>query len=121
VTDAECSAGERVERGSVAAAVVGEQPLDGDAVPLVEGDGSTEEADDRGRALVGEDFGIGEAAVVVDADVDVLPADGVADDPVAVGAARVVVLIGATADAFAGAAADAAELLDVDVDELARP
>ena len=54
MADAECSAGERVEHRSVAAAVVGEQPLDGNAMPLVENDRAAEEADDRRCALVGE-------------------------------------------------------------------
>ena len=59
----------------VGGAVVGEDPLDADAVAAVEGDGAAEEAD-RGRCLlVGEHLGVGEAAVVVDGDVDVLLAD----------------------------------------------
>ena len=63
-------------RRAVAGAVVGDHALDRDAVAAVEGDRTAEEAG-RGRGfLVGEDFGVGEAAVVVDGDVHVLPADG---------------------------------------------
>ena len=84
----------------VAGAVVGEEPLDLDAVAPVEGDCAAEEADGGGGLLVGEDFGVGEAAVVVDRDVDVLPAAGAVDvrrcaPPEIAGAA----------DAVAGAAA----------------
>ena len=57
--------------------------------------------------LVVEDFNVDEPGRVVDADVDVLPADPAAGAPVAV-------------DAVARPA-DPAELLDVDVHELARP
>ena len=73
-----------------------------------ETDGATQEAG-RGRAfLIGEHFDIGEPGGVVDGDVDELPAD-----PAHPGGAVAV-------DAVAGPA-DLAELLHVDVDELARP
>ena len=49
--------------------------FDLDAVTAVVGDGAAEEADRGGRFLVGEHLDVGEPAVVVDADVDVLPAD----------------------------------------------
>ena len=49
--------------------------LDPDAVAAVEAEGAAEEADRCGRFLVWEHLGVGEAAVVVDSDVDVLPAD----------------------------------------------
>ena len=120
VFDAERSAGEGVDGGAVAAAVVGEHPLDLDAVALVEGDGAVEEAGDGGCLLVVEHLGVGETAVVVDGDVDVLPADSVADVAGPVGVFGVVVLSAAAAHPPAGAALDAAELLDVDVEQLAR-
>src|SRR5262249_32960604 len=68
--------------------------------------------------LVGEDLGVGEPAVVVDRDVDVFVADAVPHLARLVGVFRVVVLA-AAADAPAGAPLDAAELLDVEMDELA--
>ena len=71
--------------------------------------------------LVGEHLGVGEAAVVVDGDVDVLPADGAAAAAGCVGVAAGCSAGGRRAPALAGAAFDPAELLDVDVDELARP
>jgi hypothetical protein len=74
VEDAELSAGDRVRDREVGAAVVGEDPLDGDAVAAVERERAAEEADSGGCFLVCEDLGVGEAAVVVDGDVDVLPA-----------------------------------------------
>ena len=121
MADPEAAAGEGVDGGDVGAAVVGEDAFDLDAVAGEEGECALEEADRGGGFFVGEDFGVGETAVVVDGDVDELPADRA---PVASGASR---RRGrarsrrATADAFAGATLDAAELLDVDVDELARP
>jgi hypothetical protein len=51
---------------------------------------------------------------------DVLPADGASHVACLVGEARVVVLLQAVAPAFTGAALDAAELFDVDVQQLAR-
>ena len=120
VLDPERFAGERVDRRAVAAAVVGKEALDIDAVAAVKRDRALQKRD-RGRCfLIAEDFGVGEAAVVVDADVDELPADGVAALAGCVGEGAVVVRAGAAADAFAGAALDPAELLDVDVDKLAR-
>jgi hypothetical protein len=73
-----------------------------------EGDGTTQEAGGGRAFLVSEDFDVGEPGRVVDGDVDVLPAD-----PARPGRPIVV-------DAVARPA-DPAQLLDVDVDELARP
>jgi hypothetical protein len=81
---------------------------------------SLQEADRGCRFFVGQDFGVGEAAVVVDGDVDVLVADGAAAAAGLVDPARVVVLR-AAADTPARAALDPAELLDVDVQQLAGP
>src|ERR687897_208601 len=75
VADAERPAGERMDGCAVGGAVVGEQTLDLDAVASKESDCSPQEADGGGRFLVGVHFGVGEAAVVVDGDVDVLPPD----------------------------------------------
>src|SRR5947209_1390813 len=121
VFDAELSAAERVDRRGVGGSVVGEDPLDLDAVPLVVAGRAAEEGDSGGRSFVWEDFGVGEAGVIVDGDVDVLPAGGAAVAARAVGASGPVAAGAAAADAFAGAARDPAELLDVDVHELAGP
>src|SRR4249919_2739686 len=121
MTDAEPPARESVDGGAVGGAVVGDEPFDGDPVAAVKGDGAAEESDRSCRFLVGEHLGVSEAAVVVDCDVDVLPADGVADPAGGVGALWVVGRAAVTADSLACTTYDAAELLNVDVDELARP
>jgi hypothetical protein len=74
-----------------------------DAVAGEERERAFEEADRCRRFLVWEDFGVGEAAVVVDRDVDELPADSQmasaanAGDPL-------VVAVADAGDPFAGAA-----------------
>ena len=75
MADAELAARERVAVGDVGGAVVGEDAFDGDVVAGEEGDRAAEEGDRGCGFLVGEHLGVGEAAVVVDRDVDVLPAD----------------------------------------------
>src|SRR5262249_37613730 len=98
----------------ISGAVVGEQLLHADTVALEEGDGAPQKANDRAGLLVGEDLGIGQAGAVVDSDMRVLPADLETPHPGRVGSsARVASL---PVDAVAGAALDASELLDVDVD-----
>ena len=86
--------------------VVGHDALDGHVVSFEPLGGAAEELGRSLAALGVEDLGVGEAGMVVDADMEVLPA---AATPTAAPAA---------ADAVANAV-DAAELLGVDVDELA--
>ena len=74
----------------------------------VVGDGGLEEGDGALLPLVGQDLREGEARGVVDADVDELPAD----------AAGLALACAVAGDAMADAL-EAAELLDVDVDQLA--
>ena len=119
MTDAERPAGECVDRGAVAAAVVGEHTLDVDAMPLVEGDSAPRKPTTVTAFFVAEHLGVGETAVVVDGDVHVLPADCAAEASSAIGPARIHVLDTA-GDAVPGAALYPAELFDVDVDQLAR-
>jgi hypothetical protein len=64
-----------------------------------------------GRSFVGEDFDVGEPGGVVDANVDELPTS----------AARPALLAAACHSMARAAMADSAELLDIDVDQLARP
>jgi len=120
VADAEPAAGERVQSGDVGGAVVGQQALDRDPLPAVEGDGAVEEADRRPCLLVGQYLGVGETAVVVDRHVHVLPADRLALDAGGVEPSAVRVALDASGHALAGAALDPAQLLDVEMDELAR-
>jgi hypothetical protein len=112
VADTEDAAGERVDRRAISRPGVGDHALDSDAIAAEEANGAAEEGDRGLGALVAQHL-------VVDADVDVFPADRVAHCP-ARPATRVVVLLRALAPALAGATLDPAELLDVDVDELAR-
>src|SRR5207244_3751305 len=70
VTDAESAAGDGVEGRAVAGAVVAEQPLDLDAMAVVEGDSAAQEADDRDCFLVVEHLSVGEPAVTSPARVD---------------------------------------------------
>jgi hypothetical protein len=89
--------------------VVGHDALDPDAVAAEEAQGVDEEGEAGAALLVGVDLGIGQPGVVVDGQVQVLPADA---------AART--LAGAIAGDAVADAREATELLDVDVDQLAR-
>jgi hypothetical protein len=96
-----------VQVGSVRVAVVGDHGPDGHAFGREPGDGTTQERRCRRGVLVVEDFDVGEASGVIDGDVAVLPAG-----------ASVAVLFTSTGDAMARDA-EPAQLLDIDVDELA--
>src|SRR3954452_20641302 len=109
MANAERAAGDGVEDGPIGGAVVGHQTLDPDAAGAVEGERTAQEADRRRRLLVDQHLDVGEPRCVVDADVDELPADP----------ARALTVGAVAARAVARSLADPAELLDVDVDELA--
>jgi hypothetical protein len=94
--------------GAVAGAIVGVDALDGDAVLFEESQCGVKEGDGALGGLVWEKLGEGETAVVIDGDVEVFPT----------GAAGVIALTVA-GDAMAGAF-DAGELLDVEMEQLAR-
>ena len=94
--------------GAVAVAVVGEHALDLDALLGVPAVGAAEEADTVGWAFAPEQFCVGEAGVVVDREVQVLPA-GVA-------AAGEAISVDPLPDR-----PETAQLLDIDVHELAGP
>ena len=91
---------------AVGGAVVGHHALDGDAEAGKPSQGPLEERHRALFALVGEDFRVGQAGGIVDADVEEIPADAAA----AAGSI--------TGDAVSNAV-DLAELLDVKVDQLA--
>ena len=105
--DAELAAGDGVHDRTVGGAVVGDDSLDRDSVPAVEGDRAAQEGDGRRGRLVGEYLGIGEPAVVVDRDVDVLPTDTALSRPAS---------WAASGDAMARLA-ESSETFDVDVHE----
>jgi hypothetical protein len=107
VTQPELLAGGFEPVRDVAGAVVGHDSLDRDAAALEPGDRASEEARGGRGSFVGQDFGIGEARGIVDGDMDELPADA--------SNASGAVSVDTMADT-----ADTAQLLDVDVDQLAR-
>jgi hypothetical protein len=107
VLEAEFAAGGGEEFGAVGGAAVGEEAFDGDAVLVVEGDGLAEGVEDAGGLFIREEGGEGDTGVVIDGDMEGLGARaGIAMGAVAGGA-----------DAWFG---EAAELLDVEVEEVAR-
>ena len=106
VLDAELEAGCGEEFGAVSGAAIGEQAGNGDAVEFVVGDGLAEGVEGAGDFFVWVEAGEGEAGVVVDGDVEALDAGAW----VAVGA------VAGGADAGLG---EAAQLLDVEVEEFA--
>ena|SRR5579884_209646 len=107
VLDAELEASGAEVAGAVAGAVVGEQAANGDAVLGIEGDGSTKEDDSSLALLVWKHAGKSEARVIVDGDMQSLPAGK----------------LGATATATVAANRDlliAGHALDVEMEQIAR-
>jgi hypothetical protein len=99
----------------------GHHCLDGDAVRGIPGDGAAQEARRVASGKGGEDLGVGESAVVVDDHVQVLRACDAAVSAVFAAAPRAPLACAAADHAMTGTSGgDAAELLDVDVDKLAR-
>ena len=107
--EAEVLAGVFEGEGSVGRTVVGHDATHGDAETLVIGGRSLEVGDGSGGLFIGMDLGEGDARGVVDADVNALPAD----------AARLA-LAGPVAGHAVSGPLEAAELLDVNVDHVAR-
>ena len=93
---------------AVGGAVVGHHALDGDAEAGEPGEGALEEGHGAVLALVGQDLGVGQPGGIVDADMQELPA-------------AAALLAGPVAGDAVADAVDPAELLDVDVDQLAGP
>src|SRR5215467_8016044 len=108
VPQGEALAGGSEGKGFIAGAIVSHDALDLDPEACVISERCLEKGDGAALLLVGHDLGKGDAGVIVDANVDILPADATA---------------AALASAVAGnAVADVielAELFDVDVDQLA--
>lgn len=106
VSDAELPAGCGEGFGAVTRTVIGHEAGEFDAVQGVEGDDLHEGGDDAGDFLVGMDAGEAEAGVIIDGDVERLSAGAF-------------VAVGAIAGAANAWSQEAAELLDVQVDEFA--
>src|SRR5947209_1773387 len=113
VLETEPLAGSAEGKGLIAGAVVGHHPFDPDAEAFVVGQSGFEEDGGAALLLVGHDLGEGDARVVIDGDMDKLPAE-----PFAPGTS-IALPSALTGDAMADAV-DPAELLDVDVDHLTR-
>ena len=100
------------EAFAVGPGVVGQDPLDAvDAAGGEEGRGPAQEGCAGGGLLVGVDLAVGQAGMVIDGGVDVVEAHAVAP-----GAAGL-----AAQDLVSAAVGDAAEFLDVDVDQFTGP
>ena len=106
VLDAQVAAGGGEELGAVSGAAVGEQALDLDAVVFVEGDGLAESVEGARDLFIGVERGEGEAGVVVNGDVEAFDAG-------------TRIAVGAVAGGADAGACEAAQLLDVEVEELA--
>ena len=117
MADAERATCDRVNDGDVGRPVVGEQLIDLDAVAAVERSGAAQECDCAGGLLVWKHLGVSQAAAIVDRDMHALPADQLATRARAVAALPVVAR--ASRHALAGTVLDPAQLLDINVHELA--
>jgi hypothetical protein len=73
VADPEFVTGGREDPAAITAAVVGQDPLDRDAVAGIEPPGPLQEARGGCRVLVGQLLGIGETGMVVDRKMDPVP------------------------------------------------
>ena len=112
VLDTQFAAGVLERAGFVAAAIIGHDALNPDAHASVPGDGRLEEGDCAHRLFVGMDPGERQPGMVVDGDMDELPARG----------GSVVALIALPVPACGDAVADpieSAQLFDVQMDHLA--
>ena len=93
--------------GTISGAAIGQEALDANAMSLVEVDGLVERLEDAGDFLVGQKGGKGQAGVIVDRDMQRLDAGAW-------------VAHGAIAGGTDAGAREAAQLLDVEVQEFAR-
>src|SRR5579859_6724261 len=96
---------------AIAATVVGEDALDGDALTGIEGHRPLQEGGGGGRCLVGQLLDVGQAAEVVDRHMDPVPAD----------AAMAVDLTAPAKHAVPAAGTNATQLLGIEVQQLAGP
>ena len=107
VFEAELVAGSSEEFGAVSGATIGQDALDGDAVGGVEGEGLLKRIEDTGSFFIWEERGEGETGVVVDGDVKRLSTPEPGD------------AMGAVAGGADPGLFKAAELLDIEMEEIA--
>jgi hypothetical protein len=100
-------AGSGKESGAIGTAAIGEDALDFDAMSGVEADGLVERIEHAGDFFVGQETGKSEAGVIIDGDVQRLDTG-----------ARIT--MGPIAGGADAGACEAAQLLDVEVEKLAR-
>jgi len=93
--------------GPIGRPVVREDALHDNAASSEPGEGAPQKAGDGDGPLIRQDFGVGHAGAIINADVDKLPADAARPGPSVPG------------DAMADPA-DAAQLLDVEMEQLPR-
>jgi hypothetical protein len=105
--DLELAAGGGEVAGAVSRAAIGQEALDGNAMSFEESDGLVESVENALNLFVWQEAGEGEAGVVVDGDVETF-------DP----GARIAA--GAIACGADAGTCEAAQLLDVEVEEFAR-
>ena len=91
---------------AIAAAVIGEQGANGDAMASEKVNGILEKGDGGGGLLIGEDAGEGQARVIVDGDVQGFPAG-------------MLVLTAAAAVAAPGDLLEAGHALDIEMEKIA--
>src|SRR5580700_9590056 len=108
VTEPEPLAGSAEGEGFIAGAVIGHDALDFDAEAFVVGQCGLEEGDGAALLLIGHYLGESDAGMIVDGDMDELPAD----------TSAVALAFAVAGDAVADFV-ETAELFDVDVDHLA--
>jgi len=108
VQHALCATGGREDPRAVARAIVREHATDVNAAPTKPLHRAADKARDGNAGFIGEDFGVGDARAVIDADVDVLPPDAARLAPAIAGDPMPDVL-------------DPAQLFDVQMQHLPRP
>src|SRR5450432_2496508 len=104
--EAELEAGGGEEFGAIGGAAIGEELLDGDAVSGVEAEGQVQSMEDAGGAFVREETSEGAAGVIVDGDVEAFEAGAWIAEGAITGGAH-------------AWAMKAAELLNVEMEEVA--
>ena len=105
MTQAEFNHGGMKSVGAIAVTIIGEQAADGNAQTGIIGDRSAQEGDSGSCREVGQDLGEGNAGVVIDSDMNVLPS--------------AVMFASAATIGTRNNAGEAAQLLNIEVEQIA--